>query len=189
MNTAVSLGVSDDGWITGARRIDSPNFDVRPAGEVVSMLVLHAISLPPSIFGGDHVSCLFTNSLDPSAHPYFSQISSLRVSTHFFIRRDGELMQFVSCSQRAWHAGVSTWHGRDRCNDFSIGIELEGCDELPFEDVQYRCLIDLIVALCGRYPIVTVVGHADISPGRKTDPGPFFNWQRLAVEGVPPVRS
>ena len=171
--------VDHDGWISGARRIDSPNHDDRPAGAAISMIVVHAISLPPSRFGSDDIARLFTNTLDPAAHPYFSQISSLSVSAHFLIRRDGELIQFVACQQRAWHAGVSSWKGRERCNDFSLGIELEGCDEQPFEDVQYLRLIDLIASLRESYPITALVGHSDIAPGRKTDPGPCFDWSRL----------
>jgi len=169
-----------DGWIEGARRIDSPNQDARPAQTTISMIVVHAISLPPSHFGSDDIVRLFTNTLDPAAHPYFSQISALRVSAHFLIRRDGELIQFVACEKRAWHAGASSWQGRERCNDFSIGVELEGCDDQPFEDLQYRQLVALLVALRKRYPIEVVVGHSDIAPGRKTDPGPCFDWLRLS---------
>ena len=176
----VSLGVWDDGWLVGAQRIDSPNFDDRPEGEAVSLIVVHAISLPPAQFGSDDISRLFTNTLDPQAHPYFQAISAVRVSAHFLIRRDGALLQFVSCRQRAWHAGVSCWNGRSRCNDFSIGVELEGCDELPFDDAQYLQLVVLIESLRTLYPVAAVVGHADIAPGRKTDPGPCFDWQRLA---------
>lgn len=172
---------SIDGWIGAAQRIDSPNFDDRPVGGVVSLVVVHAISLPPSQFGSNDIEHLFTNTLDPTAHPYFSAIIHLRVSAHFLIRRDGELIQFVSCHKRAWHAGVSSWKGRERCNDFSIGVELEGCDEWPFEDVQYRRLVDLIESLRRSFPIESIVGHSDVSPGRKTDPGPFFDWQRLAA--------
>jgi AmpD protein len=174
-------GITNDGWILTARRIVSPNFDERPVGTVISLLVVHAISLPPSSFGSEHIERLFTNTLDPAAHPYFPRISGLRVSAHFLIRRDGELIQFVSCLQRAWHAGVSSWDGRDRCNDFSIGIELEGCDDLPFGDMQYLRLVSLIESLRSCYPIDSVVGHSDISPGRKTDPGPCFDWQRIAA--------
>ena len=174
-------GIANDGWICAVRRIVSPNFDDRPAGTSISLLVVHAISLPPSSFGSEHIERLFTNTLDPAAHPYFYRISALRVSAHFLIRRDGELIQFVSCLQRAWHAGASSWCGRDRCNDFSIGIELEGCDDLPFEDRQYLRLVSLIESLQTCYPIDTVVGHSDISPGRKTDPGPCFDWQRIAA--------
>ncbi len=167
------------GWLDTARRVESPNCDQRPLDESISLIVVHAISLPPSQFGSDDIVRLFTNSLDPDAHPYFAQISAVRVSAHFLIRRDGELIQFVSCDQRAWHAGVSCWQKRERCNDFSIGIELEGCDEQPFEDAQYERLIALIDALRSSYPISAVVGHSDIAPGRKSDPGPCFEWQRL----------
>lgn len=168
-----------EGWIRSARRIDSPNYDARPNGTTISMVVVHAISLPPAQFGSDDIARLFTNTLDPDAHPYFAQIFAQRVSAHFLIRRDGELIQFVACEQRAWHAGVSAWKGRERCNDFSIGIELEGCDELPFNEAQYQRLGELITHLRERYPITAVVGHSDISPGRKTDPGPCFDWSRL----------
>ena len=179
-------GTPDAGWLDAARRVESPNFDERPPGEPVSLIVVHAISLPPAQFGGEDIARLFTNTLDPDAHPFFEQISRMRVSAHFLIRRDGELIQFVSCRQRAWHAGVSCWQGRQRCNDFSLGVELEGCDELPFEDVQYARLIALIEALRVRYPIAAVVGHCDIAPGRKSDPGPCFDWQRLASLGALP---
>ena len=173
-----------DGWLAGARRVYSPNCDERPAGESVSLIVVHAISLPPSQFGSDDIERLFTNTLDPEAHPYFRAIAGVRVSAHFLIRRDGALLQFVSCAQRAWHAGASCWDGRQRCNDFSLGIELEGCDERPFAEAQYRRLVDLLAALRAQYPITAVVGHSDIAPGRKTDPGPCFDWQRLApLEG------
>ena len=168
-----------DGWLRGARRVESPNHDARPDGMVVSMLVVHAISLPPDEFGGDGILRFFTNTLDPAEHPYYAQIASLRVSAHFLIRRSGELIQFVSCERRAWHAGVSSWKGRDRCNDYSIGVELEGCDDRPFEEAQYVQLNRLMEGLCKRYGIETVVGHADIAPGRKTDPGPSFDWSRL----------
>jgi AmpD protein len=159
--------------------LPSPNFDARPEGERVSLVVVHAISLPPDQFGGAGVAQLFTNMLDPDEHPYYASIHHLRVSTHYFIRRDGLLIRFVDPDLRAWHAGVSSWNGRERCNDFSIGIELEGCDTLPFEDIQYRRLAELVVELEQCYPIEAVVGHADIAPGRKTDPGPCFDWDRL----------
>ncbi|MEO8411383.1 MAG: 1,6-anhydro-N-acetylmuramyl-L-alanine amidase AmpD, partial [Propionivibrio sp.] len=162
---------ADSGWLPEALRIASPNADWRPAATPVSLLVIHAISLPPGQFGSDDIVRLFTNTLDPNAHPYFSSIHTLRVSSHFLIRRDGLLIQFVSCERRAWHAGVSSWAGRSCCNDFSIGIELEGCDELPFADVQYARLIELIANLRAHYPIDTIVGHADIAPERKSDPG------------------
>lgn len=179
----VSSEIDGGGWLPRARRIDSPNQDARSDGEALSLIVVHAISLPPGHFGGDAIVRLFTNRLDAFAHPYFTQISTLRVSTHFLLRRDGELIQFVSCEKRAWHAGLSSWQGRERCNDFSLGIELEGCDELPFAAVQYRRLAELIQLLRARYPIEAVVGHSDISPGRKTDPGPCFDWSRLASIG------
>lgn len=170
---------SDAGWMPGARRVPSPNFDERPATESIQLVVIHAISLPPNEFGGPGVIQLFTNCLDPEAHPYFRQIQGLKVSAHFLIRRDGELIQFVSCSRRAWHAGVSRWRGRDACNDFSVGIELEGCDQLPFEEAQYRALKHLLAELRQRYRIEAVVGHSDIAPERKTDPGPCFEWRRV----------
>lgn len=157
----------------------SPNCDARPEGVVPNVVVVHAISLPPDSFGGPGVEQLFTNTLDPAEHPYYADIQHLRVSAHYFVRRDGEVVCFVAPEHRAWHAGVSCWNGRERCNDFSIGIELEGCDTQPFEPVQYVRLAGLIAELRTRYPIEAVVGHSDIAPGRKTDPGPFFDWQRL----------
>lgn len=174
--------VDEAGWLSGARQIPSPNCDERPLGEPVRLVVIHAISLPPGEFGGTGIVALFTNQLDPAAHPYFREIQGLRVSAHFLIRRDGELIQFVSCVRRAWHAGVSSWMGRDRCNDFSIGIELEGCDQLAFDDAQYLALNRLLAALRSCYPIEAVAGHSDIAPGRKTDPGPCFAWHRLHDE-------
>lgn len=167
------------GWLQGARHIASPNQDERPAGMAIELLVIHNISLPPGEFGGGGVEALFTNRLDPAAHPHYAAIRDLRVSAHFFIRRDGELIQFVPCTKRAWHAGVSSWCGRERCNDFSIGIELEGTDAVPFADVQYLALAELVRVLRAAYPIRDVRGHADIAPGRKTDPGPCFDWGRL----------
>ncbi len=171
--------VAADGWLDGVRLTSSPNHDARPAGTAVSLLVIHAISLPPDEFGGPGVEQLFTNQLDPAQHSYYREIAGLRVSAHFFIRRSGELIQFVSCDRRAWHAGASMWCGRERCNDFSLGIELEGCDEVSFESAQYETLIHLIAALRHRYPIQDIVGHCDIAPGRKTDPGPHFDWSRV----------
>lgn len=173
------LAIDDDGWLAGALRVPSPNFDARPPDETICLVVVHAISLPPGQFGGGDIARLFTNTLDPDAHPYFAAISSLRVSAHFLIRRDGALLQFVSCAQRAWHAGASQWNGRSRCNDFSLGVELEGCDDLHFADAQYRRLAALLASLRAHYPIAAVVGHSDIAPGRKTDPGPFFDWRRV----------
>jgi AmpD protein len=171
--------VDTAGWLSGARRVPSSNCDERPEDESIRLIVLHAISLPPGEFGGPEIIELFTNSLDPEAHPYFREIQGLRVSAHFLVRRDGEVIQFVSCSRRAWHAGVSRWKGRETCNDFSIGIELEGCDQLPFEDDQYAALNALLAELREHYPIEAVVGHSDIAPGRKTDPGPRFDWRRV----------
>lgn len=160
-------------------KLNSPNFDARPEGEAVTLVVIHAISLPPDRFGGDGVVELFTNCLDPDAHPYYQGIHHLRVSAHYFVRRSGDVIEFVAPESRAWHAGVSSWRGRERCNDFSIGIELEGCDTLPFEPGQYDALTELLLMLCRRFPIAGVTGHSDIAPGRKTDPGPFFSWGRL----------
>lgn len=160
-------------------KLNSPNCDARPDGETVSLVVIHAISLPPDRFGGEGVAALFTNCLDPAAHPYYAGIHQLRVSAHYFVRRSGGVIEFVSPDLRAWHAGVSSWRGRERCNDFSIGIELEGCDTLPFEEVQYVALAELLANLCRRFPIRGVTGHSHVAPGRKTDPGPFFSWSRL----------
>lgn len=169
------------GWLAAARQEPSPNCDARPAGVTPWLLVVHAISLPPGKFGSDDILDFFANRLAVDRHPYFSGIQDLRVSAHFLIRRDGELIQFVSCDERAWHAGVSSWRGCERCNDFSIGVELEGCDEQAFEAAQYERLIALIDELRARYPLTDVVAHSDIAPGRKTDPGPFFDWERLAL--------
>lgn len=172
------MKMSKDGWLTGVRRLKSPNFDARPAHAAIDLLVIHNISLPPDEFGGDGVVQLFTNTLDCSAHPYYAQLDGVKVSAHFFIRRDGSMMQFVSCLDRAWHAGVSQWQGRERCNDFSIGIELEGSDFVAFTDEQYAALKLLTKKIKQAYPIRASVGHSDIAPGRKTDPGPFFDWPR-----------
>lgn len=168
------------GWLSGAQRISSPNHDARPPETVVSLLVIHAISLPPGEFGGDAVVKFFTNRLDRAAHPYFATIADRRVSAHFFIRRDGHLIQFVSCLDRAWHAGLSCWRGRERCNDFSLGVELEGDDRSAYTTPQYATLNGLIAALRDHFPLTACVGHGDIAPGRKTDPGPHFDWTRLA---------
>lgn len=171
------------GWLQsdlpGLRRVASPNYDDRPADVSIDLLVIHAISLPPEQFGGPGVEQLFTNCLNPEEHPYYAAIANVRVSAHFFVRRDGSLIQFVSCLQRAWHAGASQWQGRERCNDFSIGIELEGSDSQPFTDAQYATLSPLVDTLRATYPLNAVVGHSDIAPGRKTDPGPCFDWTRL----------
>jgi N-acetyl-anhydromuramoyl-L-alanine amidase len=175
----MSAGAFDtDGWLRRARRIVSPNCDPRPVGIPVTLLVVHNISLPPHQFGGDGIVELFTNALDQRAHPFYAGLQGVEVSSHFLIRRDGELIQFVSCSLRAWHAGASVWKGAQRCNDFSIGVELEGSDLVPFRDAQYQQLVDLTAELKSAYAIQDVVGHSDIAPGRKTDPGPFFDWGR-----------
>jgi len=174
-----------DGWYAGARRVPSPNCDERPAGTVVDLVVVHNISLPPHQFGGDYVAEFFLNRLDPGAHPFFATLAGVRVSAHFYIGRGGEVVQFVSCERRAWHAGASRWNARERCNDFSVGIELEGSDLVPFRDAQYAALADLLRALRTRYAIRDVVGHCDIAPGRKTDPGPFFDWTRVRAANQP----
>lgn len=166
------------GLLDTAQFIASPNYDERPHDTDISLLVIHNINLPPDEFGGNGVIELFTNRIDPAEHPYYQSLQGLKVSTHFFIRRDGALIQFVPCNQRAWHAGVSNWRGREHCNDFSIGIELEGSDTTPFTDAQYDVLIALTQCLCQQYPIQDIAGHVDIAPGRKTDPGPWFDWKR-----------
>lgn len=169
------------GWLTGAKRLASPNQEARPPGSRVSLIVIHAISLPPDRFGGDFVERFFLNRLDASGHPYFATIHELRVSSHFYIRRSGRLKQFVGCDRRAWHAGQSTWQGQENCNDYSVGIELEGCDSQAFTPAQYESLALLIHALCRRYPIADIAGHCHVAPGRKTDPGPYFDWDALRV--------
>lgn len=168
-----------DGWYRFARRCDSPNFGPRPRGAQVDLVVVHSISLPPGVYGGDEVRQLFTNTLDWNAHPYFKTIEGMQVSAHFFIRRDGALWQFVSCDDRAWHAGPSSWRGRANCNDDSIGIELEGLEGGTFEEAQYEALAALGAALGQRYPVRHVAGHEHIAPGRKQDPGPGFEWAKL----------
>ncbi|HSD43567.1 MAG TPA: 1,6-anhydro-N-acetylmuramyl-L-alanine amidase AmpD [Burkholderiales bacterium] len=167
------------GLASGARFIPSPNCDDRPPGEAVRLIVIHNISLPPGEFGGDDIARLFCNTLDCSAHPYYDGLRDLRVSAHFLVRRWGEIVQFVQCTRRAWHAGESTWRGRTCCNDFSIGIELEGADAVPYADAQYAALAALTAALMRAYPVEEVLGHADIAPGRKTDPGSAFDWPRF----------
>ena len=167
------------GWLATARHCPSPNHGPRPAGAQIDLIVLHSISLPPGGYGGPQVEQLFTNTLDWDAHPYFGQIRGMEVSAHFFIRRDGELVQFVDADARAWHAGASCWRGRDNCNDDSIGIELEGLEGEPFEAAQYDTLSRLCRHLQERYPVAHVAGHEHIAPGRKQDPGPGFDWARL----------
>jgi len=169
------------GWLDGARWLPSPNFGERPAGSGVSLVVIHNISLPPDEFGGNWVEDFFLNRLDPAAHPYFATISDLQVSAHFYVRRDGRVIQFVGCDQRAWHAGQSCWCERDNCNDYSIGIELEGSDAQPFTAEQYAALWPLLDALRARYPVAAIAGHSHVAPGRKTDPGPHFDWAAVAA--------
>ncbi|MEX0730411.1 MAG: 1,6-anhydro-N-acetylmuramyl-L-alanine amidase AmpD [Aquisalimonadaceae bacterium] len=170
------------GLVAGAMQVPSPNHDARPDGVGISLLVLHGISLPPGSFGGPWIDDLFTNRLNPAAHAYFREIHTLRVSSHLLLRRDGTLVQYVPLYRRAWHAGESCWEGLGRCNDYSIGVELEGEDTVPYDERQYAALTRLVPALLAVYPAILpsrIVGHSDIAPGRKTDPGPAFDWQRL----------
>ena len=162
----------------GARWVPSPHCDARPDDAAIDLVVIHNISLPPGEFGGPWIDDLFMGRLDPQQHSYFREIAAMRVSSHFLIRRDGELVQYVPTELRAWHAGASEWKGRGRCNDFSIGIELEGSDDRPFEEAQYGTLVELTRALHERYGALDIAGHSDVAPGRKTDPGPFFDWAR-----------
>lgn len=173
------LKIDCEGLVEGVRFLASPNCDERPPDTPIDLIVIHNISLPPGEFGGAGIADLFSNRLDPSAHPYYATIAHLKVSAHFLVRRDGELIQFVPCAKRAWHAGVSAWRGRERCNDYSIGIEVEGADDQPFSDAQYEQLALLIRALRVRYDVSDVAGHSDVAPGRKTDPGPCFDWAKL----------
>jgi AmpD protein len=159
--------------------VASPNHDARPPETPIELLVIHSISLPPNEYGGDAIERFFTNVLDHSEHPYFEQLKGVRVSSHFLVRRDGQVIQFVACNKRAWHAGVSTWRGRTCCNDFSIGIELEGSDFETFTERQYAALARLTRRLKRAYPIRDITGHSDIAPERKTDPGPFFDWDQF----------
>jgi AmpD protein len=165
----------------GARQVASPNFDARPAGMQPDLIVVHGISLPPGEFGGPWIDRLFTNTLPAAEHAYFAEIGAMRVSSHLAVRRDGEVVQYVKFSDRAWHAGASLYEGRPACNDFSIGVELEGADTIPYADPQYRALAEIVAALCAAYPTLSaerVVGHSDVAPDRKTDPGPAFDWPR-----------
>ncbi|APW45713.1 1,6-anhydro-N-acetylmuramyl-L-alanine amidase AmpD [Rhodoferax antarcticus] len=168
-----------DGCYQFAAQLPSPNFGPRPKGSCVDLIVLHSISLPPGQYGGDEVQQLFTNRLDWQAHPYFHRIQGLTVSSHFYVRRSGELWQFVSCDDRAWHAGASSYRGRSNCNDFSIGIELEGLEGTRFEPAQYATLVALCASIQQRYPIEHLAGHEHIAPGRKHDPGAGFDWHLL----------
>jgi AmpD protein len=188
----MGLQIDRHGWLKPARgvtRAPSPNHDRRPPQTAVSLLVIHNISLPPGQFGGPHVHGLFCNQLDYDAHPWLQRLRGLHVSAHFFVRRDGCIVQFVSTDDRAWHAGVSSFEGRERCNDFSIGIELEGTDLLPYTDAQYAALARLTPALTARYPLRAVRGHCHIAPVRKTDPGPAFEWVRFGRLAHFPLRA
>ncbi len=185
------MHIDEEGWCSAARRVDSPNCNVRPLGSIPELLVIHNISLPPGEFGGHWIEDLFCNQLDYDAHPYFEQLRPLRVSAHFLVTREGGVVQFVSANDRAWHAGASSFQGREQCNDFSIGIELEGTDDTPFSEGQYQTLAMLSVALWRRYQILNVTGHEHIAPGRKTDPGPCFDWNyysKLAIAQHAPLR-
>lgn len=186
------------GWFATARHCPSPNFDRRPAGIEPSLLVIHGISLPPGEFGGPWIDRLFCNRLPADGHAFFREIRHLRVSSHLLIRRDGELVQYVDLRERAWHAGRSRFRGRRACNDIGIGVELEGCDDIPYTDAQYRVLADAAAAIIQTWPAIEpdrIVGHCHIAPGRKTDPGPVFNWDRLRtaladrVRPWPPLRT
>lgn len=171
----------NEGWLAGARQVRSPHYDCRPDDESPSLLVVHNISLPPGEFGGPWIDALFTGTLDANAHPFFAEIAHLRVSAHCLIRRDGEIVQYVPFNKRAWHAGVSSYCGRERCNDFSIGIELEGTDTLPYTDMQYQQLAAITQALVALYPAIAdnMTGHSNVAPERKTDPGPAFDWEKF----------
>lgn len=182
------------GRLAGVRFLPSPNHDERPPGTAIELLVVHGISLPPGELGGPWIDALFTNSLDPGAHPHFAMVAHLEVAPHVLIRRDGETVQYVPFHRRAWHAGESDWRGRRACNDFSIGVELEGADEVPYADAQYERLAEVTRALMASYPGITperIVGHSEIAPGRKTDPGPAFDWPRFRrlLEGGPRRQS
>jgi N-acetyl-anhydromuramoyl-L-alanine amidase len=185
MGGIVQYGISIDpvtGLLGQARQVLSAHCDARPPGMVPELIVVHGISLPPGEFGGPWIERMFTGALDASAHPFFQSVVDLKVSAHLLVRRDGEPVQFVPFGLRAWHAGASSWQGRSACNDFSIGIELEGTDEAAYEEPQYQALARLITALCAAYPTLSparVVGHSEIAPGRKSDPGPAFDWARL----------
>ena len=179
MSGKSALYIDQQGWCAQATQQRSPNYDARPDGAVVSLIVIHNISLPPQEFGGEWITDLFLNRLDPDAHPYFAAIYNVEVSSHFLIRRDGQLIQYVSADDRAWHAGASCWRGQSRCNDFAIGIELEGCDDKPFTQEQYSVLTQLTQTLRQHYPYInSVAGHSEIAPQRKTDPGTCFEWAR-----------
>ena len=169
--------LQNDGWLGGIQKIPSPHYDARPTAKI-NLLVVHGISLPPGVFGGDAIIQLFCGTLDCDAHPAYAELKNRRLAAHFLLRRDGQLIQFVSCQQRAWHAGESRWRGRTQCNDFSLGVELEGADDIAYAAVQYDALAALITVLAAHYPLA-VAGHQHIAPGRKTDPGAAFIWRTL----------
>ena len=169
----------NDGWLKNANRVDSDNFNQRPTLKKDFLVVIHSISLPPGQFNNSFIEDFFQNKLNPTLHPYFETIKDLKVSAHFLIKRTGELIQFVSCHNRAWHAGESSWKGMSNCNDFSSGIELEGTEIQPYEEIQYKVLLNLLVQLKKEYNIIDIVGHSDIAPHRKTDPGPSFDWNKI----------
>lgn len=169
----------NDGWLKNANRVESDNFNQRPTLKKDFLVVIHSISLPPGQFNNSFIEDFFQNKLNPTLHPYFETIKDLKVSAHFLIKRTGELIQFVSCHNRAWHAGESSWKGLSDCNDFSIGIELEGTEIEPYEEIQYKVLLNLLVQLKKEYNIIDIVGHSDIAPHRKTDPGPSFDWNKI----------
>ena len=169
----------NDGWLKNANRVESDNFNQRPTLKRDFLVVIHSISLPPGQFNNSFIEDFFQNKLNPTLHPYFETIKDLKVSAHFLIKRTGELIQFVSCHNRAWHAGESSWKGLSDCNDFSIGIELEGTEIEPYEEIQYKVLLNLLVQLKKEYNIIDIVGHSDIAPHRKTDPGPSFDWNKI----------
>lgn len=173
-------GVWDGGWYRCARWVDSPNFGPRPAGGVVRLAVMHSISLPPGVYGGDAIERFFTNRLDPARHPYFAGLAGVAVSAHFLVQRTGRIVQFVSIQDRAWHAGASVWCGVSNCNDYALGIELEGLEGRTFEPVQYRAAARLLRHAAQVWPVTEVVGHEHVAPGRKADPGSGFDWARLA---------
>ena len=175
------MPIREDGWLEGARIVPTSWFDSRPEGAEVSLIVIHYTSLPPNSFGGGFVDQLFTGRIDPNAHPYFKALAGFKCSAHFFIDRFGKVTQYVSCNDRAWHAGRSSYHGHKECNDYSVGIELEGCSWCAYTSEQYGSLIPLIADLRARYPAIgrNIAGHSDVAPGRKQDPGPWFDWERV----------
>ncbi|MBJ7263641.1 MAG: 1,6-anhydro-N-acetylmuramyl-L-alanine amidase AmpD [Burkholderiaceae bacterium] len=188
----MTLSLDRRGWLVpypGIVLAPSPNADDRPADTQISLLVVHNISLPPGEFGGSYITTLFQNRIRETDHPWFVNLRDLKVSAHFLVRRDGSVVQYVSTDRRAWHAGVSRFNSRERCNDFSIGIEVEGTDTQPYDDRQYATVARLSNVLAHRYPLIAVRGHEDIAPGRKTDPGPTFEWRRLATSGAWPLRA